>query len=75
MSDKNWVEVLSVKDESEAEILRSMLSSAHIPVLLRSGLPRAVFPSLSEIKVMVPKEFAETAMLIVEQSKHEEDAP
>jgi hypothetical protein len=58
MSDGNWVVLVKVAGELQAELLRGLLESQDIPVrLLQEGAARAVgltVGPLGEVEIMVP---------------------
>lgn len=68
MSDE-WVTVLIVYDQLEAEIIKDVLESGGIPVVLRSSKvsPYPVnIGKMGEIKIIVRKEDEHTAQEVIE---------
>ena len=73
MQEEQWLQLCQVTSEVEAEVIRSLLLAADIPVMLRSSLARSVYPSLSQIKILVPQEDLEAAQEILSESREEPD--
>lgn len=72
MMEGDWAELCTVTDESEAEIIRSLLSTEQIPVMFRSHLARNIYPSLSQVKLFVPEQHLSAAQAILKASRAEE---
>lgn len=53
MSKLNWALLLTT-DQTLAEIYKSILESNDIPVFLRSDMTQSVYPSLSDVEILVP---------------------
>lgn len=70
-SEEQWVELRVVHDESEAEVIRTLLEAQDIPVVLRSNLTRSIYPSLSQIRIFVPKDSLQAALELLEESELE----
>ena len=72
MSEERWVELCVVSSEGEAEIIRTLLESQDIPVLFRSNLTRSLYPSLSQVKIFVPRESLEEALDVLAESQQQD---
>ncbi|MDP2860040.1 MAG: DUF2007 domain-containing protein [Bacillota bacterium] len=71
MDEEQWVELCKVTSEVEAQVIQSLLVAADIPVMLRSSLARSVYPSLSQVKILVLRKDLETAQDMLSQSPEE----
>ncbi len=71
MPEEQWVQLCQVTSEVEAEVIRSLLMAGDIHVMLRSSLARSVYPSLSQIKILVLQKDLETAQEILSESQEE----
>jgi hypothetical protein len=69
--EEQWVELCQVTSEVEAQVIQSLLAAANIPVMLRSSLARSIYPSLSQIKILVPQKDVEPARDIMSQTPEE----
>lgn len=71
MSEKNWVVLVKVAGELQAELLRGLLEAQDIPVhLLQEGAGRAVgltVGPLGEVEIMVPKRRLSLARSVLAQ--------
>ena len=57
-----WVEVASVRDFGEAEIIRGLLAAEGIPIMIRDEEAARLFPQvLGEIRILVPGDQADKA--------------
>lgn len=67
------VVLLRTTDDSEAELVRSLLESYGIPCNLSSDIPHSVYPlsvdGLGEIRISVPEEAFEEAKTILEEHR------
>ncbi|MFC1848554.1 DUF2007 domain-containing protein [Chloroflexota bacterium] len=74
----NFVVVCTVQGELQASVIKSHLESEGIPVLLKYESAGKVFGltinGLGEVKIQVPKEFADEARRIIEPGEIERDA-
>jgi hypothetical protein len=68
-SQEKPVQIYKARNELEAEVIKSKLESAGIPVLFKTHTAFSAFPltvdGLAEIKIMVPAELAEEARELV----------
>jgi hypothetical protein len=76
MADKSELVVISkVQGQATADIIKSHLESEGIPVLLKYESSGAIYGILvdgvGEIRILVPKEFADEARHIIEPQKSE----
>ena len=71
MDEEQWVELCKVTSEVEAQVIQSLLVAADIPVMLRSSLARSIYPSLSQVKILVLRKDLEVAQDILSQSPEE----
>ncbi len=71
MPEEQWVQLCQVSSEAEAEVIRSLLMAGDIPVMLRSSLARSVYPSLSQIKILVLQKDLETAQEMLSEGQEE----
>jgi len=71
MDEEQWVELCRVTSEVEAQVIQSLLVAADIPVMLRSSLARSIYPSLSQVKILVLRKDLEVAQDILSQSPEE----
>ena len=74
ISKKEWVEIATVHGEIRANVIKSLLEDNSIPVVLRFRVGSSVYPftvgNLSEVKVLVPKFFAEKAKELIEPEEN-----
>jgi Putative prokaryotic signal transducing protein len=78
MVDKSELVVISrVQGQATADIIKSHLESEGIPVLLKYESSGAIYGILvdgvGEIRILVPKEFADEARQIIEPQQTEEE--
>lgn len=63
-----WIKVFTSRDRFEANMLKGVLESSDIPVqLLNKQDSNYLF--FGEIELMVPANFAETALMLIEEAK------
>lgn len=71
------VVLLRTTDDSEAELVRTLLESYGIPCSISSDIPHSVYPltvdGLGEIRISVPEEALEEAKTILEEHQKSGD--
>jgi len=74
-SKTEWVEIDTVQGEVRANVIKALLESDGIPVMLRFKSGGSVYPfsvgSLGEVKILVPRFFAEKAKELIEPEEED----